>query len=67
MLVLRSAGLVATSVGAKRYRLRTETVPDVGALLSGYLGAATGPSAASGSPAATAAPAAASRKRRATG
>ncbi|MGH2417882.1 MAG: ArsR family transcriptional regulator [Candidatus Limnocylindria bacterium] len=51
MIVLRSAGLVAVGVGQKRYRLRTETVPDVGALLSGYLGAATGPSAASGSPA----------------
>ena len=51
MIVLRSAGLVSVGVGQKRYRLRTETVPDVGALLSGYLGAATGPSAASGSPA----------------
>ena len=51
MIVLRSAGLVAVGVGQKRYRLRTETVPDVGALLSGYLGAATGPSAASRSPA----------------
>ncbi|MDQ4035019.1 MAG: helix-turn-helix domain-containing protein [Chloroflexota bacterium] len=52
MIVLRSAGLVSVGVGSKRYRLRHETVPDVGALLSGYLGAATGPSAASGSPAA---------------
>lgn len=51
MIVLRSAGLVSVGVGSKRYRLRHETVPDVGALLSGYLGAATGPSAASGSPA----------------
>jgi len=51
MIVLRSAGLVSVGVGQKRYRLRTETVPDVGALLSGYLGAVTGPSAASGSPA----------------
>jgi DNA-binding transcriptional ArsR family regulator len=51
MIVLRSAGLVAVGVGQKRYRLRTETVPDVGALLSGYLGATTGPSAASRSPA----------------
>jgi len=51
MIVLRSAGLVSVGVGSKRYRLRTETVPDVGSLLSGYLGAATGPSAASGSPA----------------
>ena len=51
MIVLRSAGLVTVGVGSKRYRLRHETVPDVGALLSGYLGAATGPSAASGSPA----------------
>ncbi|HEX7196813.1 MAG TPA: metalloregulator ArsR/SmtB family transcription factor [Candidatus Limnocylindria bacterium] len=51
MIVLRSAGLISVGVGSKRYRLRTETVPDVGALLSGYLGAATGPSAASGSPA----------------
>ncbi|MGI8657708.1 MAG: ArsR/SmtB family transcription factor, partial [Candidatus Limnocylindria bacterium] len=51
MIILRSAGLVAVGVGSKRYRLRHETVPDVGALLSGYLGAATGPSAASGLPA----------------
>jgi DNA-binding transcriptional ArsR family regulator len=51
MLILRSAGLISVGVGSKRYRLRSETVPDVGALLSGYLGAATGPSAASGSPA----------------
>lgn len=51
MIVLRSAGLVAVGVGDKRYRLRHETVPDIGALLSGYLGAATGPSAASGAPA----------------
>jgi len=51
MIVLRSAGLISVGVGSKRYRLRSETVPDVGALLSGYLGAATGPSAASGSPA----------------
>ena len=51
MIVLRSAGLISVGVGSKRYRLRHETVPDVGALLSGYLGAATGPSAASRSPA----------------
>jgi DNA-binding transcriptional ArsR family regulator len=51
MIILRSAGLVSVGVGSKRYRLRHETVPDVGSLLSGYLGAATGPSAASGSPA----------------
>ena len=60
MIVLRSAGLVSVGVGQKRYRLRTETVPDVGALLSGYLGAATGPSVAPGSPAH-------SRRRRAAG
>ena len=59
MIVLRSAGLVSVGVGQKRYRLRTEAVPDVGALLSGYLGAATGPSAASRSPA--------PRRRRRTG
>ena len=47
MIVLRSAGLVAVAVGSKRYRLREETLPDVEQLLSGYLGAATGPSAAS--------------------
>lgn len=52
MIVLRSAGLVSVAVGQKRYRLRRESVPDVGALLSGYLGAASGPSAASGPPAA---------------
>jgi DNA-binding transcriptional ArsR family regulator len=51
MLILRSAGLVSVGVGQKRYRLRHEMVPDVGALLSGYLGAAAGPSAASRSPA----------------
>jgi len=53
MIVLRSAGLISVGVGSKCYRLRHETVPDVGALLSGYLGAATGPSAASGPPART--------------
>lgn len=58
MITLRSAGLVSVVVGSKRYRLRHETVPDVGALLSGYLGAATGPSAAPGPPA---------RRRQATG
>jgi DNA-binding transcriptional ArsR family regulator len=46
MIILRSAGLVTVGVGSKRYRLRTETVPDMGALLSGYLAAATDPSAA---------------------
>jgi DNA-binding transcriptional ArsR family regulator len=51
MIVLRSAGLVAVGVGQKRYRLRSETVPDLGALLGGYLGAATPPSAASRPPA----------------
>jgi DNA-binding transcriptional ArsR family regulator len=51
MLVLRSAGLITVAVGSKNYRLRHETVPDVGALLSGYLGAGPGPSAASRSPA----------------
>jgi DNA-binding transcriptional ArsR family regulator len=51
MIVLRSAGLVSVGVGSKRYRLRHETVPDVGALLSGYLGAASDPSAASRPPA----------------
>ena len=51
MIVLRSAGLVSVGVGSKRYRLRHETVPDVGALLSGYLGEASDPSAASRPPA----------------
>ncbi len=64
MIVLRSAGLVAVGVGQKRYRLRSETVPDLGALLGGYLGAVSSPSAASGSPAPGSAPAA---KRRRTG
>ena len=41
MIVLRSAGLVAVGVGQKRYRLRHEMVPDLGALLGGYLGAAS--------------------------
>ena len=56
MIILRSAGLVSVGIGSKRYRLRTETVPDLGALLSGYLGAATGPST-------TAKPAAAAKAR----
>jgi DNA-binding transcriptional ArsR family regulator len=60
MIVLRSAGLVSVGVGQKRYRLRTETVPDVGALLSGYLGDTRGPSAATGSSAPR-------RRRRRTG
>jgi DNA-binding transcriptional ArsR family regulator len=51
MIVLRSAGLISVGVGSKHYRLRQETVPDIGALLSGYLGAASGPSAASRPPA----------------
>jgi DNA-binding transcriptional ArsR family regulator len=51
MIVLRSAGLVSVAVGSKRYRLRHDAVPNVGTLLSGYLGAATGPSVASRSPA----------------
>ncbi len=51
MIILRSAGLVSVGVGQKRYRLRSETVPDLGALLGGYLGAATPPSAASRPPA----------------
>lgn len=45
MIVLRSAGLISVGVGSKRYRLRHETVPDLGSLLSGYLGAAQTPSA----------------------
>ena len=51
MIVLRSAGLVSVAVGSKRYRLRRDAVPNVGTLLSGYLGAATGPSVASRPPA----------------
>lgn len=43
MIILRSAGLVSASVGSKRYRLRTETIPDVGSLLGAYLGAGTTP------------------------
>lgn len=46
MVILRSAGLVSVGAG-KRYRLRHEMLPDVGELLSGYLGAAIGPSATS--------------------
>jgi DNA-binding transcriptional ArsR family regulator len=57
MIVLRSAGLVSVAVGSKRYRLRHETVPDLGALLSGYLGAPP-------VPAASPAPPAAARRRR---
>ena len=51
MIILRSAGLISASVGKKAYRLRQEAVPDVGALLSGYLVAGPGPSAATSSPA----------------
>ena len=51
MIVLRSAGLISVGVGSKRYRLRHETVPDVGALLSGYLGAAAAPATATRQPA----------------
>ena len=50
MIILRSAGLVSTSVGTKRYRLRREALPDLGAMLSGYIGAADAPSAAPASP-----------------
>jgi DNA-binding transcriptional ArsR family regulator len=50
MIVLRSAGLVSVAVGSKRYRLRHETVPDVGALLSGYLGATPDQGTASAPP-----------------
>ncbi|MEJ7802060.1 MAG: metalloregulator ArsR/SmtB family transcription factor [Candidatus Limnocylindria bacterium] len=50
LIILRSAGLISVGVGSKRYRLRHETVPDVGALLSGYLGAATQAPVASGTP-----------------
>lgn len=39
LIVLRSAGLISTVVGAKRYRLRDEAVPDIGTLLNAYLGA----------------------------
>lgn len=53
MIVLRSAGLVSVAVGSKRYRLRRESVPDVGALLSGYLGAAAGQAGAPGPSAAS--------------
>ncbi|MGI8999391.1 MAG: ArsR/SmtB family transcription factor [Candidatus Limnocylindria bacterium] len=59
MVTLRSAGLISVVVGSKHYRLRHETVPDVGALLSGYLNAASGPP--------TAAAPADRRRRRATG
>jgi len=45
MIVLRSAGLISVGVGSKRYRLRHDAVPDLGALLSGYLGAAAPPPA----------------------
>lgn len=52
MIILRAAGLVSVGVGSKRYRLRQETVPDVGALLSGYLGAVNSPATAPRPPAA---------------
>lgn len=45
MIILRSAGLVSASVGSKRYRLRSETIPDVGALLGSYLATSPAPSA----------------------
>jgi DNA-binding transcriptional ArsR family regulator len=46
MIALRSAGLVTLTSGTKRYRLRRDALPDVGELLRGYVGAATGPLAA---------------------
>lgn len=47
MVTLRAAGLVTVGAG-KRYRLRHETLPDVGELLGGYLGTdITAPAAAS--------------------
>jgi DNA-binding transcriptional ArsR family regulator len=60
MIVLRSAGLVSVGVGQKRYRLRTEALPDVGGLLGGYLAASASPSAAPSRPAAA-------RRRRSAG
>ena len=50
LIVLRSAGLISAVVGAKRYRLRDEAVPDVGMLLSAYLGAPGEPAAAAPPP-----------------
>ncbi len=44
LIVLRSAGLISATVGAKRYRLRDEAVPDVGMLLHTYLGTPAAPS-----------------------
>jgi DNA-binding transcriptional ArsR family regulator len=38
MIILRSAGLISVATDKKRYRLRHETVPDVGALLNEFLG-----------------------------
>jgi DNA-binding transcriptional ArsR family regulator len=46
MIVLRSAGLISVATDKKRYRLRHETVPDVGALLNEFLGAGPEASAA---------------------
>jgi len=70
MVTLRAAGLVTVGAG-KRYRLRHETLPDVGELLGGYLGTDIGaaPSAASpAQPAAAAdAPAARPTRRRTRG
>ncbi|MGH2357659.1 MAG: ArsR/SmtB family transcription factor [Candidatus Limnocylindria bacterium] len=51
MITLRSAGLVAVGAGTKRYRLRHESLPDVGALLSGYLRTPAEPAVPPGSPA----------------
>ena len=61
MIVLRSAGLVTVGVGQKQYRLREEALPDIGGLLSGYLGTEAT------KPAATAAKASPSRRRASAG
>jgi DNA-binding transcriptional ArsR family regulator len=42
MVTLRSAGLVSVGSGTKQYRLRHDALPDIGQLLSGYLGATLG-------------------------
>jgi DNA-binding transcriptional ArsR family regulator len=62
MVTLRAAGLVTVGAG-KRYRLRHETLPDVGELLGGYLGTDIG-APPSGSAPETAAPAEAARPPR---
>jgi DNA-binding transcriptional ArsR family regulator len=62
MVTLRAAGLVTVGAG-KRYRLRHETLPDLGELLGGYLGRNLGAAPPADQPSPEGAPADASAAR----